>query len=121
MLAFVALFTIFVGLVGLLAAIGECQKRRRASGKLTDNKTASKDSRDQVKDWLAERQLAVPSQKQIITLLNKSFQLFSFQVGCFSTEFCVRSLKKVFYSGLQVIISRLTLSYTCTGTGMERH
>ena len=73
MLALVVLFTIFVGLVGLLAAIGECQKRRRGSAE-KKRESAGRERLARVKGWLTGRGLDVPSVGQIISLLNGSLQ-----------------------------------------------
>ncbi len=73
MFALVVLFTIFVGLVGLLAVVGECQKRRRSSAE----KRREREMREtlaRVKGWLSGRGLDVPSVNQVMTLLNSSLQ-----------------------------------------------
>jgi hypothetical protein len=73
MFALVVLFTIFVGLVGLLAVIGECQKRRHSSAE----KRREREMREtlaRVKGWLSGRGLDVPSVDQVMTLLNSSLQ-----------------------------------------------
>ena len=73
MLALVVLFTIFIGLVGLLAAIGECQKRRRSSVEKRRDR-ASRETLARVKGWLTGHGLDVPSGGQIMALLNNSLK-----------------------------------------------
>lgn len=73
MLALVLLFTIFVGLVGLLAAIGECQKRRRSSAE-KKRESRARETLARVKGWLTEHGLEIPSEQQIVALLNSSLQ-----------------------------------------------
>ena len=79
MLALVVLFTIFVGLVGLLAAIGECQKRRRSSAEKR-REGVVKETLARVKGWLAGHGLDVPSGGQIMALLNSSLKQVSSKV-----------------------------------------
>lgn len=73
MLAIVVLFTIFIGLVGLLATIGECQKRRRSSAEKKREK-AMRERLAKVKGWLSGHGLDVPSGGQVMALLNSSLK-----------------------------------------------
>ena len=73
MLAIVVLFTIFIGLVGLLATIGECQKRRRSSAEKKREK-ALRERLARVKGWLSGHGLDVPSGGQVMALLNTSLK-----------------------------------------------
>lgn len=79
MLAIVVLFTIFVGLISLLVAIGECQKRYLTSKKRRDS--SDEDLLEQLQSWLAGHQLDVPNPQQIIAILNYSLQQLSSKVG----------------------------------------
>ena len=84
MLAFLVLFTIFVGLVGLLAAIGECQKRRRSSKRPGGD--GGPDLLRKVEVWLADHQQSVPTTQQVLALFSDSLHSFfsKVSVGCFS-------------------------------------
>ena len=86
MLALVALLIIFLGLVGLLAVIGEWQKRRRRrrgqhSSPVPDSNGGS-ESLEQVKRWLARHQHCLPTPQQVLDLLSESLHKFSSQVSC---------------------------------------
>lgn len=74
MLAFLVLFTIFVGLVGLLAAIGECQKRRRSSKRPGGD--GGPDLLRKVEVWLADHQQSVPTTQQVLALFSDSLHSF---------------------------------------------
>ena len=83
MSALVALFTIFLGLVGLLAVIGECQKRRhRRSSSVPGSSDGGNDLLEQVKTWLTGHQHNLPTTQQIVDLLSDSLHKFSSQVSC---------------------------------------
>ena len=73
MLALVILFTIFVGLIGLLAVAGEYQKRRRSSADKKKEKVTSR-ALDKVECWLLGHGLEIPSTRQVTSLLNSSLQ-----------------------------------------------
>lgn len=63
MLSLVVLFTIFLGLVGVLAFCGWCQRRR---GQQDTHANLL-----QLNAWLEEKGYAVPSAPMVIGLLNK--------------------------------------------------
>ena len=78
MLEFVVLFTIFVGLVGLLAAIGEFQKRHYSS---KNSGITEGDSLDQLRVWLTDRDMDLPTPEQVTALLNDSLKEFPSKVS----------------------------------------
>ena len=79
MLVIIVLFTIFVGLVGLLVAIGECQKRYLTSKNRRD--LPAEDLLEQLQMWLASHQQDVPNSQQIVAILNYSLQRLSSKVS----------------------------------------
>lgn len=63
MLSVAVLFTIFLGLVGVLAVYGRCQRRR--------GKPNTHTNLLQLNAWLEEKGHAVPSAPMVIGLLNR--------------------------------------------------